>query len=131
MRFGMKYLLDTNIAILFLNKDPDIVRKIYNKFNISISTITIGELHYGFSISKYRESNLLALSNFLEDIDILSIDHSVAYRYSSILVKLKTLGKPIPSNDVWIAAVAQEHKLILVTRDKHFLDLDFIDTEYW
>ena len=127
----MKYLLDTNIAVHYLNDDPDIVNKMYNLYNLSISTITVGELKYGFSISKNKEANLKLLKKFFENIDIIDIDTNVANQYSDIKVRLKNIGKPIPNNDIWIAAVAQEHNLILITRDKHFLDLDFLATEKW
>ena len=51
----MKYLLDTNIAVLYLNDDQTIVTRMYKHFNVYISTITVGELHYGFSNSKNKE----------------------------------------------------------------------------
>ena len=127
----MKYLLDTNIAVLYLNNDPAIVSKMYNHFNVCISTISVGELHYGFNNSKNKEKNMILLYRFFDNIDIIDVTKTVAYQYSNLRLKLKSLGKPIPDNDIWIAAIAQEHDFILVTRDKHFLNLDFIETEYW
>ena len=127
----MKYLIDTNIAVLYLNDDKKIINKMYDNYNVFLSTISVGELHFGFSNSKNRENNMILLNKFFDNIDILDVNKKIAYSYSEIRLKLKAIGKPIPDNDIWIAAVAKEHDLIIVTRDKHFLDIDFINTEYW
>ena len=66
------------------------------------------------------------MQNYLIDTDIL-----VAFHYGIIKSKLEKIGNIISINDYWIAATAIEHDMILVSRDKHLLGLDFVKSEKW
>jgi tRNA(fMet)-specific endonuclease VapC len=61
----------------------------------------------------------------------LHIDENTATLYGSIKAALRKKGKPIPENDIWIAAIVQQHDLILITRDKHFSEIDNLNTGLW
>jgi tRNA(fMet)-specific endonuclease VapC len=61
----------------------------------------------------------------------LHIDENTAKFYGSIKAALRKKGKPIPENDIWIAAIAQQYDLILITRDNHFSEIDNLNTELW
>ena len=130
-RADMRYLLDTNIVIAYSKRERDIVDKIKSINEINISCITLGEVYLGVALSTQKEKNMNEINKFILDCFVYDIDSLTAYHYSLIKAKTRAMGKPIPDNDLWIAAVAEQHDLIIVTRDKHFLNLDFIKTEIW
>jgi tRNA(fMet)-specific endonuclease VapC len=80
----------------------------------------LGELLYGAHKSAFNMKSLTQIEEFLELCAILGVGERTAHRYGRISVELALLGKPIPQNDIWIAAVALEHNLPLATRDRHF-----------
>ena len=127
----MRYILDTNIVIAYLNNNRDIIEQVLAIDETNISCITLGELYYGANCSQKKEKNLHDMSIFLSNSKVFNITSQTAYEYSLLKAKLRRIGKPLPDNDLWIAAIAQEHNLTIVTRDKHFLNLDFIKTKYW
>ena len=127
----MKYLLDTNIVIAYSKKERIIVDRIKSLHDINISCITLGELYFGANLSAYKESNYNKIKEFLSETNLFDITSYTAYEYALIKAKIRSIGKPLPDNDLWIAAIAQEHNMTIVTRDKHFLELDFIKTEIW
>ena len=127
----MKYLLDTNTIIYYLNKDHDVNRKILANQDIFISVISVGELYYGANKSTRIYENTAIYDDYLKTIDIILIDSNIAKNYAKIKAELKKIGYPIPDNDIWIAATAMVYDLIIATRDKHLLDLKNIKTEKW
>jgi tRNA(fMet)-specific endonuclease VapC len=131
MTNGNNYLVDTNILIAFFKSDLQVIERFRKLNNINIPCISIGELYFGFYKSEKVEENIDMLSNALFQYNICDITLKTTAFYGKIKLQLKKLGNPIPQNDIWIAAIAQENDLIIATRDKHFLDLGFIKTEYW
>ena len=127
----MNFLFDTNIIIAFLKNDINIVNKIKNFLIINLSVITVGELLYGAKNSSNPKKNLKIYYEFLELCNLINISPKTSELYSDIRFKLKRAGKPIPENDIWIAASAKECNFTIVTRDKHLLNVDFIKTEKW
>ena len=89
---------------------------------IYIPTIVIGELAFGFENSERKDENFKILEDFLSQpqIVIVEIDQKIALKYGSIKYDLKNRGKPIPMNDIWIAACAKAKHLPLMSLDKHF-----------
>ena len=87
-----------------------------------ISSVVLGELHYGFRHGTRAERNLLELDDLLRSGVVRSLDvgPETADRYGRIAAALRRLGRPIPSNDIWIAAHAIEYGATLATRDAHF-----------
>ena len=126
-----QYLIDTNILDAFPDDERCVVDKMKSLDKIKISCISIGELYYGVMKSKQKTKNLNRLNHLLSYYEILYIGLKTAFHYGEIKAKLKSIGKPIPENDIWIAAIAKEHDMIVATRDKHLLNLDFIQTESW
>lgn len=127
----MKYLFDTNVVIAFLKAEPEIIRKMTGLAEFNISVITKGEMQYGARNSANPERNMVIYSDFFRYCNILEISGKTADNYAEIRLKLKSAGRPIPENDIWIAASAREHNLKIITRDKHLLDIDFINSELW
>ncbi|HAN09190.1 MAG TPA: VapC toxin family PIN domain ribonuclease [Clostridiales bacterium] len=125
------YLLDTNIIIGLLNNDFKIIGRIREENKIYISVITVGEMLYGANNSINKEKNTKLYKDFFETCNIVTITDKTAEGYANIRYELKKMGKPIPENDIWIAAVAREKNMTIVTRDKHLLYVDCIKTEEW
>ena len=94
--------------------------------SLIVPIIVIGELIAGFRNGSNTNHNIKELEMFLSepDIDIISIDYTIADRYGQIIKDLKRKGKPIPSNDIWIGALALENGARLLTADKHFESID-------
>ena len=93
---------------------------------IGISSIVLGELLAGFEVGTKTARNRHELSAFLNSprVNIFPIDEDTAEHYAAVYKGLKRKGRPIPTNDLWIAATALQHGLALFTYDQHFLDVD-------
>ena len=119
MRMNGSYLLDTNIIIAFYDQDPNVLKKI-TQAKIYVPSIVIGELWFGAEKSGRKQSNQQQIEALAERVSVLPVTHATSKHYGVIKNALKQKGRPIPENDIWIAAVAQEYELTLVTRDHHF-----------
>lgn len=116
-------LLDTSAVIELFNEDPAAMQTVANAPAVSVSAITLGELLYGAERSNFRSENIAEINEFASSIAILSCDVETASHYGFIKHLLRKKGKPLPENDVWIAAVARQHRLTLLTRDAHFKEV--------
>jgi tRNA(fMet)-specific endonuclease VapC len=125
------YLLDTNIVIALFDKDKNVIKHIQKAESIHIPAIVIGELHYGAYNSTKQKENIEKLNQFQQDASILDCDASTGNHYGQIKKELKDKGNPIPENDIWIAALAKQHDLELVSRDKHFEKIDNLKLTKW
>ena len=119
---SMEVVIDTNIYISFVKGEDKSINRLLQYDIIYIPTIVIGELAFGFENSTKKDENLKTLEEFLSQpqIVIIKIDKKIALNYGLIKYDLKTRGKPIPMNDVWIAACATTKHLPLMSLDKHF-----------
>jgi tRNA(fMet)-specific endonuclease VapC len=126
-----KYLLDTNIVIGLFGKNFEIIEKISHAAEIYVSCMVIGELCYGAEKSRRSEENLERIDDFAHSNIILKCDGNTARYYGTTKDKLRKKGRPIPENDIWIAATALQHDLILITRDEHFKEVENLKTEKW
>ena len=115
-------LIDTNIYSDAFRGVPKVVSTLRHVDIIGISSISIGELLSGFKGSSGEEENRKELGEFLDSprVRIYGIDEDTAEFYAEIINRLRKMGKPIPTNDIWIAAVAFQHGLKLFTNDRHF-----------
>jgi predicted nucleic acid-binding protein len=95
---------------------------------VALPAIVLGELHSGFRAGSRCAENTALLAQFLSKptVRVLNVTEETALRYAEIDVYLRKRGRPIPSNDVWIAAVALEHGLQLVTLDVHFREIPML-----
>jgi tRNA(fMet)-specific endonuclease VapC len=123
------YLIDTNILIDFLRGENEELLTKLSKNKCFVSIIAVGELYYGAENSTNPKKHFKLLEAFLSNFIIIDIDNKIAKHYASIKVSLKTKGKPIPENDIWIAGTALSHELTLITYDKHFLNIEQIKTK--
>ena len=127
----MKLVLDTSSYCDFAEGLPDAVDAIatYGQ-SIFIPSVVLGELFFGFmkgTKQEFNEKKLRQIVNRLK-IEIIDITGDVARKYAMIYLSLQKKGIRIPINDIWVAACCMEIGGTLLTRDKHFEDVDQIDT---
>jgi tRNA(fMet)-specific endonuclease VapC len=126
-----RYLLDTNIIIAIFNGETLLQRRVTNTPEVFISIVSQGELFYGAYNSQRVEANISRLEQFSANIAILDCDSKTARSYGILKSKLRKQGTPIPENDLWIAALAHQYDLTLVSRDPHFSVINDVRRENW
>jgi tRNA(fMet)-specific endonuclease VapC len=126
-----RFILDTNIVIAIFSGETSIKEHLIKADEVFISSTVLGELFFGAFKSKRSKTNLKRISDFADSITILKCDKDTAYQYGIVKYRLLDKGKPIPENDIWIAAVAMQNDLILVTRDRHFDEIEELKYEKW
>ena len=126
-----RILLDTSAYSHLMRGNRDIAALLDQADEVLLSAIVVGELRAGFKSGSKEHQNKAVLQDFLSviNVGVLSIDGDTAERYSVIFDYLKKGGNPIPINDIWIAASAMQHGLVLVTSDQHFSVLPQIVSE--
>jgi tRNA(fMet)-specific endonuclease VapC len=115
-------LIDTNIYSHAMRGDAEIIKTLQQLAHIGISAISIGELISGFKAGNKEKTNRQELNQFLDSprVTLYGIDEGTAEFYCLILDQLKSNGTPIPTNDIWIAAVAFQQGMPIYTKDQHF-----------
>ena len=126
-----RYLLDTNIVIALLEGEPTVSERVAGAGEVFLSAVTLGELYYGAAKSTRAEHNLARVDEFATARGVLACDQATAREYGVIKAMLRARGKPLPDNDIWIAALARLHGLTLVTRDAHFREVEALTVEVW
>lgn len=126
-----RYLLDTNIVVALFNGDRDIAKRLESVPEVFLTLITLGELHFGAANSGRPEANSARIDDFAGTCTLVGLDEQTARRYGALKARLRRFGRPIPENDVWIAASALRHDMIVVTHDQHFAHIDGLETEAW
>ena len=118
----MRILVDSNRYRDFCEGAPDAVRVIRRAAQIMIPFIVLGELRAGFACGTRSFRNEQTLTRFLNSprVKPLFADEDTIHQYARLFRQLRTQGTPIPTNDLWIAALAVQHGLLLFTRDAHF-----------
>ncbi len=128
---GGKVLLDTNIIIALFGQDDTVLKHLQGAAEFFVPVIAVGELYYGAYKSGRRTANLQRVREFAAANAVLVCDAQTALVYGRVKNELRQKGSPIPENDIWIAALALRHGLVLATRDKHFDAVDSLRVEAW
>jgi tRNA(fMet)-specific endonuclease VapC len=131
MQMNGKHLLDTNIILALFKNDENVRNQMAASPEVFVPAIAVGELYYGAQHSAHVEKNMNQIREFAENTTVLARDITTAKHYGQIKSELKTKGHPLPENDVWIAAIAKQHSLTVVTRDQHFKEIDALLLEEW
>ena len=116
-------ILDTNGLSAMADGDPKLEPILARATELAIPVIVLGEYRYGIAQSRSRVRYEKWLIEAVANCRILRVDEATAAEYALIRGELKRGGRPIPSNDVWIAALARQHTMPLLSRDEHF---DFV-----
>lgn len=116
----MAVVLDTNALSAFADGHPSLRRAIDSEIDLGLPVIVLGEYLFGVRQSRRRARYETWLTDHLAAFVMLAVERETASRYAELRSELKSAGRPIPSNDLWIAALARQHRCRLVTRDRHF-----------
>jgi predicted nucleic acid-binding protein len=113
-------ILDTNALSALADGDEAFAEKMEAVSVPSLPSIVLGEFRYGILGSKFHGRYEGWLQNSLKAFAVVSVDGATAEHYASIRFGLKSRGMPIPENDIWIAALALQYRLPVLSREKHF-----------
>ena len=113
-------ILDTNALSAFADGVPQIRTALAPVGELAVPVIVLGEYRYGLAHSNRRRYYENWLDSYLHLMRVLPISETTAVEYAAIRSELRKTGKPIPANDAWIAALAREHNLPILSRDAHF-----------
>ena len=116
-------ILDTNALSAYLDSAPEAIEIVSEAREVAIPVIVAGEFAFGIAQSRHREVYERSLQRMLDRCVVLDIGIETARHYAAIRWELKSAGKPIPANDLWIAALSRQHAFPVMTRDSHF---DFV-----
>jgi len=124
----VRALLDTSAYASLMRGDAEILELLSQATQLFVPSIVLGELHSGFRRGSRMVENERQLRAFLgkPSVTVLDVTAETANRYAEVDVYLWNKGRPIPRNDVWIAALALEHGCVLITRDAHFRELPLL-----
>jgi tRNA(fMet)-specific endonuclease VapC len=113
-------ILDTNALSAAADDDPGAVAVLARAEQMVLPVIVLGEYRHGIAQSRNRASYENWLAGLLHDCMVLDVQEPTSHHYAEISLELKRKGKPIPTNDIWIAALCRQHSLPLLSRDRHF-----------
>ena len=126
-----RFLLDTNIIIALLEGDDAVLSHLDLAAEVFIPAVALGELFFGAAKSGRPSENTARVERFASGRAIVSSDIDVARECGKLKQYLKKKGRPLPENDIWIAAAAKCHGMVLVTRDRHFREVEDLPTADW
>lgn len=113
-------ILDTNALSAFVDGEAGVGEVLRRQARAAIPVIVLGEFRYGIAQSKHRATYEAWLESQLHRFEVLAVTEDTAVAYAELRVALKQSGRPIPANDAWIAALAVQHQLAVLSRDEHF-----------
>ncbi|HZQ19000.1 MAG TPA: type II toxin-antitoxin system VapC family toxin [Terriglobales bacterium] len=113
-------ILDTNALSAAADNDPGVISLLARSEEMAVPVIVLGEYRHGIAQSRNRASYESWLEGLIEDCLVLDVNEPTTRYYAEINVELKRIGRPIPTNDIWIAALCRQHSLPLLSRDRHF-----------
>jgi len=126
-----RYLLDSNIIIALFADEVAIKDSLAKAEEVFVPSIAIGELYFGARKSVRTRDNLARIDEFAANNVVLGCDTDTARRYGEIKAGLRLKGNPLPENDIWIAAIALQHGLTMITRDTHFNEIENLKIVVW
>ena len=119
---GVRLALDTNAYSGIAQADASIIDIVERAESLNLPFIVVAELRAGFSLGTKGTANERELVRFmaLPDVTVLHSTDTTLHHYAQLYRQLRSQGTPVPSNNLWIAAIVVEHQLTLCTRDSHF-----------
>ncbi len=121
-----RILIDTNAYTSFKKNETDAVSTFKTVEYIGVNIVVLGELLGGFKGGNKEATNKKELEEFLDSprVNVIQLDEETAEFYAKVYWDLKRKGKPVPTNDLWVAASAMRHGLALFSYDEHFDNID-------
>jgi len=126
-----RFIADTNVAIDFINNPAHARARLVPGTIVFVPTAVLGELFFGARNLKRVEQNLANVEHFASSAKVLVTDLGIARWYGELRQQLQAKGRPIPDNDLWIAAAAVAHGLPVATRDAHFREVALLQVLDW
>lgn len=124
-------ILDTNALSAFVDGEAGVGEVLRRQARAAIPVIVLGEFRYGIAQSRHRPAYEAWLQSQLPGFDVLPVTEETAVAYAALRVALKRSGQPIPANDAWIAALALQHRLPVLSRDEHFDVVSGLERKSW
>jgi tRNA(fMet)-specific endonuclease VapC len=124
-------ILDTNALSAFVDGDAGVGAVLRTQPRATIPVIVLGEFRYGIAASRHRRTYEAWLDSHLRHFDVLAVTEDTAVAYAALRVALERAGRPIPANDAWIAALALQHRLPVLSRDTHFDAVPSLNRKSW
>lgn len=124
-------IVDTNALSAFADGSSRAIAALQAVGEVSVPVIVLGEFRYGIRHSRRNREYETWLGRYLPAFRILEVTAETSVEYALLRSELRHLGKPIPANDVWIAALCRQHDLPLLSRDAHFDHVKRLRREAW
>ena len=124
-------ILDTNALSAFADGEARVDDVLRRQARAAIPVIVLGEFRYGIALSRHRATYEAWLESELPHFEVLTVTEETAVAYAALRIALKRSGRPIPANDAWIAALALQHRLPVLSRDEHFDAVPGLERESW
>ena len=124
-------MLDTNALSAFADGEPAVGEILRQQGRVAIPVIVLGEFRYGVAQSKHRAAYEAWLESETPHFEILPVTEETAAAYAGLRVSLRQSGRPIPANDAWLAALALQHRMPILSRDEHFDVVANLRRESW
>ncbi len=122
-------LLDSNVIIDVFRGKAEVIDRVRNISHIYIPVIVLGELYFGANKSEQTSKRIAEIEYLRQSSSVVMVSEATAQIYGLIKNELRIKGKPIPENDIWIAAITKEHNFTLLTGDNHFDEVEGIHVE--
>jgi tRNA(fMet)-specific endonuclease VapC len=117
---GTRLILDTNALSAAAEEHSGVMGILADVQQLVLPVVVIAEYRYGIAQSRHRARYRRWLDGLIADCIVLDVTEQTTHHYATINVELRHAGKPIPTNDLWIAALCRQHGLPLLSRDRHF-----------
>ena len=124
-------IVDTNALSAFADGSSLAIAALETAGEVSVPVIVLGEFRYGITHSRRRREYEAWLEQYLSAFRVLEVTAETAVEYAVLRSELRQLGRPIPANDIWIAALCREHNLPLLSRDAHFDHVKRLRRQTW
>lgn len=126
-----RLLLDTNALLDFAESEPAIMEVLARAQALVLPVVVVGEYRFGIAQARNPTDYNHWLERLIVQTDVLNITDETTTHYATVRLDLKRVGKPIPMNDVWIAALCRQHELPILSRDRHFDAVPRIERLDW
>lgn len=124
-------ILDTNAVSAWSDGEEELLDAMAGAGPVMLPVIAIGEYRYGLKLSTQRTEREAWLRRVIDTVHVLPVTRATAGAYADIRSQLHRKGRSIPTNDAWIAALALEHRLPVLSRDAHFDVVDGVERVSW
>jgi tRNA(fMet)-specific endonuclease VapC len=128
---GNRFLLDTNAIIALQRENGALNALLTPASDVFLPVIAVGELYFGAYKSQRVEENRRAVAAFIANRVVLRVDTDTTDVFGQVKQQLRARGRPIPENDIWIAALAIQYDLTLITNDEHFREVGTLTSRSW